>query len=160
MCVYDARMRRSRLLVAAALAASLATTPAAAQDDGVHYDEGSPADREYSLPLQDARQDSGGGSAAPGGGPPSEPPLFGAGIEPGGAGSGGKSRGGSGVTREEDAANPAAPLSEPVARAESQATESSLKAGLLVGGGAVLLALAVGLAVKRLGGRGPAASRA
>jgi hypothetical protein len=155
-------MRRSRLLVAAALAALLATTPAAAQDDGVHYDEGSPADREYSLPLQDARQDSGGGSAAPGGGPPSEPPLFGAGIEPGGAGdgNGGKSREGSGVTREDDAANPAAPLSEPVARAESQATESSLKAGLLVGGGAVLLALAVGLAVKRLGGRGPAASRA
>ena len=66
-------------------------TPARALEAGVHVDPGSPAAKEYAIPLSQARQQGSTGSEAA---------LFGAGITPPGRGPGGRtghgSRGGSG----------------------------------------------------------------
>src|SRR4051794_21479121 len=66
---------------------------ASAAEPGVHVDPDSPAGKEYAIPIDSVRRDTGGrGSAEPGGG---GAPLFGAGITPAGRSSGGGS-GGSG----------------------------------------------------------------
>ncbi len=78
----------------------VAAPPAIARDDGVSVDPDSPAGVEYAVPLDQARREAtgtaGGGSA----GSDRGQPLFGVGIEPSSAGSGGgggaKGSGGSG----------------------------------------------------------------
>ena len=78
----------------------VAAPPAIARDDGVSVDPDSPAGVEYAVPLDQARREAtgtaGGGSA----GTDRGQPLFGVGIEPSSAGSGGgggaKGSGGSG----------------------------------------------------------------
>lgn len=76
----------------AVLAVCIVPTPAAASgglEPGVHLDPGSPAEKQYVLPLSQARQTGQTGSARQqqGGG------LFGAGITPPRGGGGGTSRG-------------------------------------------------------------------
>jgi hypothetical protein len=63
-------------------------TAAAELEPGVHVDPGSPAAKEYVLPLNHARQTGTGPSSGNG-----AAPLFGAGITPPGGGSGGGSGG-------------------------------------------------------------------
>jgi hypothetical protein len=92
--MYAARM--SRLLASAVIAASC-TAPiaqsAAALEPGVHVDPGSPAAKEYALPVSQARQASEGGGSSEG----THEHLFGAGIEPPSSGSGrGAARSGTG----------------------------------------------------------------
>jgi hypothetical protein len=78
-----------RRLAIAALAPALAATapavPALAQS-GVHVDPGSPAGKEYALPLDQARRDAGGGggrqSGQPGSSSSGSAALFGQGIKP------------------------------------------------------------------------------
>ena len=87
-------MRAAGLLLCAALAALVLVAlavPAVALEPGVHADPGSPAEKEYVLPLEHARGTGGKGSSPSS----SSPHLFGSGITPPRGGSGGS--GGSGV---------------------------------------------------------------
>jgi hypothetical protein len=123
-------------------------------EPGVHIDPGSPAAKEYALPLNQARQ-AGTGSSSSGS---SSGVLFGAGIKP--PGSGGTPRSGSGsrdvraqgrdlasgpggVT----ASGPQAALPAAVLRASSSQASSG-------SGGSILALLGGGVAILVLGGLG------
>ncbi|MCW3067843.1 MAG: hypothetical protein JWL67_468 [Solirubrobacterales bacterium] len=81
----EGALRVGAALAVVALAWSAMTVPAAfALEPGVHVDPGSPAAKEYSLPLTQARQT--GSTSSPQQG--SEGNLFGAGIKPPGTGGG------------------------------------------------------------------------
>jgi hypothetical protein len=138
-------MRSRFLAVAAAVIAPGATlaAPAAALEPGVHVDPGSPAAKEYALPLSQARQ-TGGGSTSPGA---SETP-FGVGIEPPKSGGSGKSGGGGTRLGHGSASSPprsvsAAPISPAVRRAVAAADSAGGGASLpaLIGGGVAILVL-------------------
>jgi hypothetical protein len=79
-------VRGVAVLSLAALAFVLPTGSAAGKEEpGVHVDPGSPAGKEYAIPLESARREgAGGGVQGSGGGggsaSGSSPPLFGAGI--------------------------------------------------------------------------------
>jgi hypothetical protein len=150
----------------AALAMSCLTVPAQAAEGlepGVHTDPGSPAAKEYALPINQARQTG----TAPGHASTGSAALFGAGIKPPGSG-GGSGQGSS--TNAENAlhgvrhdgsghgASGAAPshpqpsLPAAVLRAERSPTSSSDSSMLaLLGGGAAILVLGafVGTIMKR-----------
>jgi hypothetical protein len=134
------------LAALAALAMSWATPSleaASSLEPGVHVDPGSPAAKEYALPLNQARQTGGGSSSQSS----SEGALFGAGIKPPSSGS---PRGGGGRS---DAHTPAGgavigpgsqtALAEDVLRAarahESASGDGSILA--LIGGGVAILVL-------------------
>jgi hypothetical protein len=70
-------MTPRRTLILLSLAAALPVSPAAAQS-GVIIDDDSPADKEYAIPLESAREDAAGASG--GGSSSSGAPLFGAGV--------------------------------------------------------------------------------
>jgi hypothetical protein len=73
---------RSRLVpsfIVSAVVLACAAPAAARVEPGVHVDPNSPAAKEYAIPLQAARNDSGGGSRS------RQTARFGAGIEPGSA---------------------------------------------------------------------------
>jgi hypothetical protein len=72
-------------VVLATSGATIAPQAAAGLEPGVHVDPGSPAAKEYALPLNQARQADGGSSSGS-----SETP-FGAGIKPPGSGGAGSS---------------------------------------------------------------------
>jgi hypothetical protein len=147
----------------AMLAIWLPVTPAAAAsglEPGVHIDPGSPAEKEYVLPLNQARQ-TGAGSVH---GTSSSAPLFGAGITPprggGSAPGAGSSASGSGArsrpgasSNARVAARPAGGTSAPtplpsvvVHTARSQASSA--------GSGSWRVLLGGGLAILLLGGFG------
>jgi hypothetical protein len=93
-----ARMRGAvAVLAVAALAGGTWATTAVAQDDGVYFDDpDSPGGKEYSIPHERSRRDSGGpgaGGRGGGGGSDGETPRFGVGIEPDGGDGGGGSSG-------------------------------------------------------------------
>jgi hypothetical protein len=99
--------RVSAVLAFAALAASgpaLFAQSAAALEPGVHVDPGSPAAKEYALPVSQARG-AGGGSEG------SHEQLFGAGIKPPSSGSprGGSPRGGSAGSGSARGGSPSSP---------------------------------------------------
>jgi hypothetical protein len=143
-------MRRPvAVLALAVLAGGTWATTAPAQDDGVYFDDpDSPGGKEYSIPHERTRRESGspgGGGGAGGGGSNGETPRFGVGIAPedgasagggssgaegdGAAGEGGsdgssgdgKASGGDGATDGEEAAGAAARTGD----VEYQATSSS-----------------------------------
>jgi hypothetical protein len=75
------------------LALALVPSGAAAQEDGVFVDPGSPAGKEYAIPFEQARGEGAGGSKDRGGrGAPA--PLFGVGISSTGGRGGGSSQAG------------------------------------------------------------------
>jgi hypothetical protein len=146
----------------AVLAVCMSATPAAALEPGVHVDPGSPAEKQYVLPLSAARQTGGeSGSRASTGA--SAGSLFGTGITPPRAGGGGgastpatapgrssraarlrhNSRGAGSAGR----AGAAAPLPAAVLRAARSQDSSA-------GSGSWLALLGGGLAVLMLGGFG------
>jgi hypothetical protein len=96
--------RLSALVTVATLAASCAmplAQPAAALEPGVHVDPGSPAAKEYSLPVGQARRtgserESSASSPAQEAAEAASEPLFGGGITPPSSG-GGAAGGGSGA---------------------------------------------------------------
>jgi hypothetical protein len=133
------------LAVAAAVlgAGAILAAPAAALEPGVHIDPGSPAAKEYALPLSQARQ-SGGDSTSPGA---SETP-FGVGIKPPKSGGSGKSgRGAARLGHSGAGSSPqsssAAPISPTVRRAVAAANSAGGGASLpaLIGGGVAILVL-------------------
>jgi hypothetical protein len=72
-------------VVLATSGATIAPQAAAGLEPGVHVDPGSPAAKEYALPLNQARQTEGGSSSG------SSETSFGAGIKPPGSGGAGGS---------------------------------------------------------------------
>jgi hypothetical protein len=145
------------------LAVSAQAATAEGLEPGVHADPGSPAAKEYALPINQARQTgtapshAGTGSAA----------LFGAGIKPPGSGGSGQAR-----SNAKDATHgvrhaasrvatphPQAPLPAAVLRAERSPASSSDSSMLaLLGGGVAILVLgAFGGTIMKRGNR-PSAS--
>jgi hypothetical protein len=106
---------RTSMVVAIALLAagsSGAMAPGAAGlEPGVHVDPGSPAAKEYALPLSQGRQTGGATSSAS-----SETP-FGAGIKPPRSGGPGSGRGGAGGGSRPRAAGAGTPGNQPAGRA-------------------------------------------
>jgi hypothetical protein len=143
--------------MASVLVLALSCSTAAAQagtglEPGVHIDPGSPAAKEYALPLNQARQT--GAEASSNG--RSSGALFGAGIKPPGAG--GSSHSGSGAAKllgrggasGPDGANVAGRLST-LPSAVLRASSSQASSG---GGGSILALLGGGVAILVLGGLG------
>jgi hypothetical protein len=145
--------------IASVLVLALSCSTAAAQaatglEPGVHVDPGSPAAKEYALPLNQARQTGAGASSSSA----SSPPLFGAGIKPPAAGGSSHSGSGSGKGKATgrggasgpNGANASAPrftLPSAVLRASSSQASSG-------GGGSILALLGGGVAILVLGGLG------
>jgi hypothetical protein len=142
------------VVLAAALVLGLAGTASAAEP-GVHVDPGSPAGKEYAIPLDQARHDAGlppgGGNTGGGGGSPGSggSQLFGAGVvSRASSGSGVRAGGGSSGNAVKHAPASHAPAL-PAAASTGAGSDTSQ---------AVLIAIAVlaagclsGLAVRRLG---------
>lgn len=77
------RVGNSAALAAAWAGLSLAmASPAIAAGNGVHADPGSPAGKQYAIPIPTARSEAAGGQGAAGS---ANPPIFGVGVTPGGA---------------------------------------------------------------------------
>lgn len=136
---------RTAVAVALALAAACAVAePAAALEPGVFLDPGSPAGKEYSMPLSALRA-AGAGRPAVEGRPQ---PLFGIGIAP--AGTHGMSRGsgagraGRGATDRGTRAGGAVQTREPALAGISPGHGSSAPAVALLGALVVLGGLALG----------------
>jgi hypothetical protein len=135
---------------------------ASALEPGVHVDPGSPAAKEYALPLDQARQTGTESSSQPS----SEGGLFGAGIKP--PGSGGSSHGGGGGTggsatggHEANATGHAAPpaqgasaTSPSQARLAQAALRAAREQGSSGGNGSILALVGGGVAILVLGGFG------
>jgi hypothetical protein len=155
--------------VAASLGGVLAVTlvalsPAAAQADaglepGVHVDPGSPAAKEYAIPLGQARQ-----IGAEGSGDSSSTPLFGAGIGP--RGRGGSSHSNSGAGRTSRIAPASGPGSRRDRASSGIAGRESLPSSVLASSsrasgesGSLLALLTGGVAILILGGVGGAMLR-
>jgi hypothetical protein len=142
-------MRRALVPALAVVLGGAAPTAASAAEPGVHVDPGSPAGKEYALPLDQVRRDARGGGGSTAGGSSgagaqksssARPALFGEGIKPSnghGAGKtqGGAARGGSGDV---------APGSEAARRLSAPATASSGSPALTDGGIALAVLLAAG----------------
>jgi hypothetical protein len=114
-------------------------------EPGVHVDPGSPAAKEYALPLNQARRTG----AAPGSSETAAGALFGAGIKPPGGGTGGPSRthsahgGASSQAAPGDASSSSPQLSAAVLRAANGAGGGGGDGSLLalIGGGVAILIL-------------------
>lgn len=137
--------RASALITVAALAASmpsLLASSAAALEPGVHIDPGSPAAKEYALPVNQARVT--GDESSQG----SSEKLFGAGIKPPSSGSTGGRGHGQGASRSAakeassagDTRAPAQALPPAVRQAaERSASSGGASALVLFGGGVAIL---------------------
>ena len=121
--------------------------PALGLEPGVHADPGSPASKQYALPLNQARQ-TGGGPAGREGSSANVP--FGAGIKPPGAGGSSHSSAGAGqATSRSGAARPnaantagrQATIPAAVLRASSSRAGGDDSALALLGGGVAILIL-------------------
>src|SRR3954469_3314415 len=77
-------MRRALVPALAVVLGGATPTAAAAAEPGVHVDPGSPAGKEYALPLDQAKRDAGAGTGQAGrpGGSSGRSALFGEGIKP------------------------------------------------------------------------------
>jgi hypothetical protein len=150
---------RSAALAALAYAC-LAASPgsAGALEPGVHADPGSPAAKEYALPLNQARQTgqaSGKAAGSSGSGSSSgEAALFGAGIKPprGGSGSGAKGGRASRPGVDSPAGGGEPTLAQPVAATDPAITRALRESG--GGDGSTLALIGGGVAVLVLGGFG------
>jgi hypothetical protein len=137
----------------AVLAVCVSPTPAAGLEPGVHVSPGSPAEKEYVLPLNQARQTGEAGAKG------STSGLFGAGITPPGGSAGGASP----SRRTARPGSRTATRSPAISGTASAPGGASLPAGVLratrtpsssVGSGSLLALLGGGLAVLVLGAFG------
>ena len=146
-------------VVALAIGCPLVSTQAAAGlEPGVHVDPGSPAAKEYALPLNQARQT---GSASPSQ-PGAEGSLFGAGIKPPGSGGGGGHTPGAGGTHTGGGGAPVGGKGSTSGTSASSGAAGALSSAALraasaqgpTGDGSLLALLGGGVAVLVLGGFG------
>ncbi len=156
-------MGRLRIIVLVVLGCGLLAAPrAAAAPDEVIFDPGSPAGKEYAIPLDDARRGAEGAGGAGGAGSSAgpagrsdiaNPPLFGAGVKPerSGGGSSGGPGGSFGRSRADtkagaNAGDPGRGGSGSYESAGSRSNGvSAVEEGLFTIGGAVLV-LVLGIA--------------
>ncbi len=128
-------------------------------EPGVHADPGSPAAKEYALPINQARQTG----AAPGHASTGSAALFGAGIKP--PGSGGSGRGGSGAGNAPGGArreasgtpssnNPGAASANPVTAVPAIVLREARSQSSPSGGDSLLALLGGGVAILVLGAFG------
>jgi hypothetical protein len=157
-------MRRGDLCVTATVAVlALSILAASAQaatglEPGVHIDPGSPAAKEYALPLNQARETGAASSSQPS----SEGSLFGAGIKP--PSSGGPPRTGKGPapagggTQAPAPAGASAPGTASSSGSEAALVQAALRAARAQqatdGGGSLLALIGGGVAVLVLGAFG------
>ena len=146
-------------------ALALTAPAAAAQDDEIFVDPGSPSGKEYALPVESARQQAAKGakdrssSAQPA-------PLFGEGVDDesageqgaGAASGGGAAGGGSGgATNDADGGTPSAQGAARTATLKAQAAAPDGGIGLAavigVGAGVLLLGGAIGVLLRRRSAR-------
>jgi hypothetical protein len=156
-------MRSARVSAVLALAAIAATSPAllprdaAALEPGVHIDPGSPAAKEYALPVNQARGTGSGGSGG-GHGEGSTEKLFGAGIKPPSSGSSGPaSAGPAGHQRPRTTSPRSGSAGAGGASSSAQAPPVLVRRAAdtgsgSAGGSSALVLLAGGMAVLALGG--------
>jgi hypothetical protein len=142
------------------LAALLAIGPpagASAKDEpGVHTDPGSPAGKEYVIPLEGARREASGGTSGhhTGGGGSAQAPLFGAGIraQPTGGGSRGRSGHGRKAGRKQGKTEKTRERITPSTLASAPASASTESPALATGAIALAILLAgagLGLLLRR-----------
>lgn len=145
-------------VLALAIACPLAPAQAASGlEPGVHVDPGSPAAKEYALPLNQARQTGSTSPSQPG----SEGALFGAGIKPPGSGGpphmgkrGGHGPGGGGSQTAAGGGGATASTSSGAEAALSAAALRAERAQGPTGDGSLLALLGGGVVVLVLGGFG------
>jgi hypothetical protein len=126
------------------LGGALPAAPATAQS-GVHVDPGSPAGKEYALPLDQARREARGGGSGGAGqkSPTGRSALFGEGIKPGRSHGAGTT--GSGSARAKGGRSRAqTPASGAAARLSAPATAGGGSPALTDGGIALAVLLAAG----------------
>lgn len=126
------------------------SAPAAGLEPGVHADPGSPAAKEYALPLNQARQTGSGSRAGPA-------VPFGAGIRPAGGSGSGSAAGGPSAARTVRSGSTSASVRRPrgslVRRIVPAAVlRSSAERGSSDGAGSILALLGGGIAIVVLGG--------
>jgi hypothetical protein len=137
-----------------ALATSWAAAGAQALEPGVHVDPGSPAAKEYALPLSQARQ-TGSESTSQAS---AESTLFGAGIKPPGSGSpprGGKGRAGAQESQGASVPAPSASSGSGAGQVLGELVLRDTRAhGSDNGNGSILALVGGGVAILVLGGFG------
>ena len=165
--VYVLGVSVTGVLAVLAVSLFISTQSAAALEPGVHVDPGSPAAKQYALPLNQAREigRSGAGQAAG-----TSPSLFGAGIGSAGshraavtaegAGSHAREGAGSGVREERHRrSRESSPFSRGTPAASIDASRLGIAAQAGSGDGSLLALLGGGVAVLLLGGAGGVAIR-
>jgi hypothetical protein len=143
--------------LAAVVFSILPAAPAAAGE--VHFDPDSPAGKEYALPLPQARNEAMGKEGIEDE-PPSQAPLFGVGVGGSGGGDGGESQGnGSPRSSGQNQGNPGSDKANPggnpqsgAAKANPTAQDTSYGLGTAIAlvGAILLIALALGFALRAL----------
>jgi hypothetical protein len=165
--VYVLGVSVTGVLAVLAVSLFISTQSAAALEPGVHVDPGSPAAKQYALPLNQAREigHSGAGPAAG-----TSPSLFGAGIgaarshraavTAAGAGLHAREGAGSGVREERHRrSREGSPFSRGTPTASLDASHLDIAAQAGSGDGSLLALLGGGVAVLLLGGAGGVAMR-
>lgn len=160
--LHGRRIDRWTVITAFLAAVVLSILPAAPAAAGeVHFDPDSPAGKEYALPLPQARNEAMGKEGIKDE-PPSQAPLFGVGVggSGGGSGGGGESQGNgspqsSGQNQGNSGGGGANPSDRPrsgTAKANPATQDTSYGLGTAVAliGGILLIALALGLALRAL----------
>ena len=146
-------VRVSALITVAAMAASISAqlaSPASGLEPGVHVDPGSPAAKEYALPVNQARVTGSGGERS--GGSPEK--LFGAGIKPPSSGSkGGRPRQGGRPASQTDAqaSRSPTPAGDRAQEAPPTAVQQATSRSASSGGASSLVLFAGGVAILVLG---------
>jgi hypothetical protein len=146
-------VRVSALITVAAIAASMSAqlaSPALGLEPGVHIDPGSPAAKEYALPVNQARVTGSGGERS--GESPEK--LFGAGIKPPSSGSkGGRARydGQPASRADAQASRSSTPGGEARAQVPPTAVQQATSRSASSGGASALVLFAGGVAILVLG---------
>jgi hypothetical protein len=142
------------ILAALTVALALGCVSASAQaatglEPGVHVDPGSPAAKQYALPLSQARQTGGGASTNSG-----SAVLFGAGIKPPGSGGSGPARSSAGGTQHGAHRGAAGASSSDLSTSVPAIVRASNSRASSGGDGSLLALLGGGVAILVLGGFG------
>jgi hypothetical protein len=154
-------VRLSRVLAVSA-AALLWAVPAAAQEggvhveDGVHVDPDSPTGKEYAFPLAQAREDNSGSRSERAPTTPEQPPLFGEGVTPsrGGSGSPGRARPSRGARPSRSGARRTAPVgAEPASARLAEVSSGGVGWSLALAAGVILAGGLIGVAARRIARR-------
>jgi hypothetical protein len=147
---------RAFMATVVAVAAVTPQIAVAAPQSGVHVDPGSPAGKQYAIPITSARTEAAGNQPSATSSGSQDPPLFGVGVKSSAAHvAARKARRGRPVTHADPAHVSSQPVAPPASPPQVAPTSSGSGGGsawiALAGGGVLVLALggAGGLALRR-----------